>query len=120
MKKILLCQLAFLLSNFTCIGEDITRVNIYNYKSGLISIHYKKSFYDDLGIPEKIININPNSMSFISDSGKAKPISKSLFYVVVKNTNSNEILNLSGEALDNAFRVEEETDSLIVYRMDVN
>ena len=47
-------------------------------------------------------------------------VSELIDYMIVKDVNNIEILNLRGEALDNAFRVEEETDSLIVYRLDVN
>ena len=120
MKKVLLYQLVILSFNFTCVGEQTTGVDIYNYKSDIINVYYKKSDYDELGIPEKTININPNSMSSIGGTAKVKPISEYLDYLIIKDKNNNNIMNLSGNTLDSAFKIVEETEYHITYRLDVN
>ena len=49
-----------------------------------------------------------------------KRVSELLNYLIIKDSNGAEILNLRGETLDAAFKVVEEDEYFITYRLDVN
>ncbi len=66
--------------------------------------------------------IKPNEKNHDLDvhASSKRKVSESLNYMIIKDSSGAEILNLRGEALDAAFKVVEEDEYSITYRLDVN
>ena len=68
------------------------------------------------------IGVEPSQYRYGSDIhlDSKKKVSELIDYMIIKDANGTELLNLRGEALDSAFRVVKETEYSITYRLDVN
>ena len=106
-------------------GDPNTGIFIYNHRSDSIVLYYsvilryKTSDWDGLNTPERTVTISSGQMDGIGGIPNVKPISKYLAYLIIKDTASSEILNLSGNSLDDRFKIVEETEYYIEYRLDV-
>ena len=119
-KLIIILSLLIGVIFFQClIGDDRTRLVIYNNRSNNISVYYKKEFYDREGIPEKVLDIKKGEMSGISDSGLAVPLSRIISYLIINDSNGIEIMNLRGSDLDNKVKFVSQDEAEIIYRLDV-
>ena len=69
---------------------------------------------------ERMQKINPGETGSDGGFGRGEHLSDDLAYVIIKDNDDNEIMNLSGKALDDAFKlvVKEEYD--YTYRLEVN
>ena len=121
-KKLIILLFLF---NLSCIGDPETALNIYNNRNDNISTYSRHIFDERDGIPEKKLDIENGKWNVISISGLYEPLSKTLSYLIIKDSNGVELMNLRGSDLDNVVRrvtdkKHEEEYGEITYRLDVN
>ena len=122
-KYSLFCVLIAISLNFECnciVGDDTTSILVYNRRNSNILLRYKYSDSGDFNFSEEKLEVKPHDMTAIGGTAKVKPISEYLDYLIIKDKNNNNIMNLSGNTLDSAFKIVEETEYHITYRLDVN
>lgn len=120
-KKLLIIFPLLGIAFFQCpFGDPQTELAIYNNRNEDIFVYYKKEFYDREKIPEKKLDIQKGKMSGIGDSGLAEPLSKTIIYLIIKNSSGLELMNLRGADLDNAVKLVSKDEDHITYRLDVN
>ena len=108
--------------SFFCIqcvtGPARSRVKVYNNKNEVIIATFKLI---DVGEYEINYNIMPNmSQPLDNKIGLHKPASKVYEYVIIKDENDNELMNLRGETLNNTVTIETDDEDHVIYRLDVN
>ena len=92
----------------------------YNMRSEIIELCLEGKLFSP---PESFCRkLQPNQKSHGIDPhlDSKKRVSELLNYLIIKDSSGAEILNLRGEALDAAFKVVEEDEYSITYRLDVN
>ena len=118
--KIFLLFLILLALNLGCPIEYTVETFVYNMRRETIEIctqgvlsRSSEPLCSKIEPNDKRHGIDPHLKS------KSR-VSEIIDYMIVKDNNDVELLNLRGEALDRAFRIVEETDHHILYRLDVN
>ncbi len=119
---IFLSLLIALFLNIGCPSEPEYTVErlTYNMRSEIIELCLEGKLFSP---PESFCRkLQPNQKSHGIDPhlDSKKRVSELLNYLIIKDSNGAEILNLRGEALDAAFKVVEEDEYFITYRLDVN
>ena len=119
---IFLSLLIALFLNIGCPSEPEYTVErlIYNMRSEIIELCLEGKLFSP---PESFCRkLQPNQKSHgvYPHLDSKKRISELLNYLIIKDSNGAEILNLRGETLDAAFKVVEEDEYFITYRLDVN
>ena len=105
---------------FCFFGDPQTVLSIYNHRSDSITVYYRHTFDVRDGIPEGKLNIQSGKKNSIGESGLYEPLSKSVSYLIIKDSNGTEIMNLRGPSLDAAVRLVSKKDGVsIFYRLDV-
>ena len=103
---------------YACDGPQMS-FDVYNNTDEKIIIYSKATG----AFPLKRTEVNAKQRGEHFAGGisvkKEKP-SEFFEYLRITKENGDVLYDLRGEALDNAFIVVEETDSFILYRMDVN
>ena len=120
MKYLRFIILLLLLNILACIGDPRTYLDIYNNRNDDISAYYKLHLFEREDIPEKRLNIQSRKMSGIGDTGLYDPLSKTVNYLIIKDSNGTELMNLRGSSLDNAIKLVSKDEDHILYRLDVN
>ena len=100
-------------------GDPRTRLGIYNNRSDNISVYYKYHVFDEVGISEKKLDIKSGKMSGIGDTGLYAPLSKTVNYLIIKDSNGTEFMNLRGSGLDEVVKLVSKDKHHITYRLDV-
>ena len=120
-KKLIVILTLLGIAFFQCsFGDSRTRLSISNNKSGTIFIYYMYTFDERDGIPESKLNIRSGEISSIGKSGLYEPLSKTVSYLIVRNSNEIELMNLRGSSLDNAVKLVSKDEDHILYHLDVN
>ena len=106
---------------FRCDPEYIAEALVYNIRTKDIEVcHYPRIAHPEASKPCRIIKFNQNRHWLDVHLVSKLKISEWLNHIVIKDSNGVEILNLQGEALDSAFRIVQEDEYSITYRLDVN
>ena len=102
---------------YACEGPQLS-FDVYNNTDEKIIIYSKPTRHT---VKRTEVNAKQRVENF-SGGLRAKKYKPSRFfeYIRITKENGDVLYDLRGEALDNAFIVVEETDSFILYRMDVN
>ena len=100
-------------------GDPQTGLDIYNNRSDNISVYYMHIFDERDGIPEGKLNIKSGKMSGIGDTGLYEPLSKTVSYLIIKDSNGVEFMNLRGSTLDQAVKLVSKDKHHITYRLDI-
>ncbi len=116
--------LVFTLIVLVCSGCESGQFyfDVKNNRNNSIKLIYSWIIYplDDIHSGKFVIKINLGETGGDGGTGRREHLSDDLAYVIIKDHNDNEIMNLSGKALDDAFKlvVKEEYD--YTYRLEVN
>ena len=104
---------------FSCIKESgFSSFILKNNTSNQIKMTYS---YDGTTNTEHTHEVAPAKVvGGGSASFKVKHISDFITYLIIRDDNNNEIMNISGQALDSVFKVIKETEDSIEFRLDVN
>ena len=120
-KKILIIFSLLGIAFFQCpFGDPQTGLDIYNNRNDNISVYYMHIFDKRDGIPEGKLDVQNGEMDGIGKSGLYEPLSKTVSYLIVRNSNEIELMNLRGSSLDNAVKLVSKDEDHILYRLDVN
>ena len=99
-KKLIIILPLFGIAFFQCpFGDTRTRLFIYNNKSDTIFIYYMHIFDERDGIPESKLDIKSGKINSIGKSGLYEPLSKTVNYLIIKDSNGTELMNLRGSRL---------------------
>ena len=120
--KLLKITLLLILLFLNCVtGPPRTRIQAYNKKNEVINITFKLTNMKDFKSHEVTYNVMANSNRPLDNhTGLHKPASKVYEYVIIKDENDNELMNLRGEILNNAVTIEVDNEDHVIYRLDVN
>lgn len=119
LKFILLLSLLLILKCIT--GPPRTNVKIYNSRNEIIFVIHNRIKIADNDPPEFMTKIEGKSNKPMSGhTGLIKPASKVYEYVIIKDENNNELMNLRDETLNNAVTIETDNEDHVIYRLDVN
>ena len=124
MKKLKIFIVTFLFFSFYAqclLGHPRTRIRVYNNRSETIFVTHNRVRIADNDPPEFTIEVERNSNKPISGhTGLLKPATKVYEYVIIKDSNNNELMNLRGEELNNAVTIETDDEDHVIYRLEVN
>ena len=123
MKHLRLIILLLLLNILSCIlgGPPRTHMNVYNHRDETIFLIAKRTKMGDLQSVENNYEVKAKQKQVVSgDVYLHKPASKVYEYVIIKDENDNELINLRGETLNNAVTIETDDEDHVIYRLDVN
>ncbi len=96
--------------------------DVKNNRNNQIQFIYSWIIYplDGSNSGKFVIKINPGETDGDGGFGRGEHLSDDLAYVIIKDHNDNEIMNLSGKALDDAFKLVVKEEYRFLYRLDVN
>ncbi len=108
-----------LLTSFRCIGDGpFNWYEVYNHTSKTINVEVE---IIGRGIKRfKVLSQQNDGRGFGGFSIKKKKPSEEAKYVKITKENGTVLFDLRGEALDTHFKKVKETESFILYRLDVN
>ncbi len=120
-KNLYFMSIFCLLIAFQCIGEGPGHsFDIYNNTNETIIVDYRE---DVSGYTDERFEVGPHQKKEHFTGGfrsKKRKASYFLDYVKVTKVDGTTLLDLRGETLDVAFKVVEEAEYFILYRLDVN
>ena len=120
-KFLILVILSALCSYGCLLGHSTTNLIVYNNRNEIIVVienGVKRGDYEPSEFTRKIKAKSSKPLS--TYIGLFKPISKVYEYVIIKDNHDNELMNLRGEALENAVTIEIDDENHVHYRLDVN
>ena len=114
----LVCTLIFTVHSNCIIGESGEfYFDVKNNRNNQIQVIYS---WDGSHGGKFVIKINPGETGSDGGTGRREHLSDDLVYVIIKDHNDNEIMNLSGKALDDAFKLVVKEEYKFLYRLEVN
>ena len=120
MKKLKIFIITFLFFSFYAqclLGHPRTHIRVDNNRSETITATFKTRSTDH----EVTYEVRANTSRHIEgDVGLIKPATKVYEYVIIKDSNNNELMNLRGEELNNAVTIEKDNKNHVIYRLEVN
>ena len=125
MKKLKIFIITFLFFSFyaQCLlgGPPRTLMKVYNNRGEIIFVTQNRIRIADSDPPEFTIEIERKSNKLINGhTGLLKPVTKVYEYVIIKDSNNNELMNLRGEELNNTVTIEKDNEDHVIYRLEVN
>ena len=113
---------AILSLNIACPFDPEYEVQIltYNLRSEIIEVCAEGKLFRPPEFSCRRIELGAKDHDINPHLDSKKRVSELLNYMIIKDSSGAEILNLRGEALDAAFKVVEEDEYFITYRLDVN
>ena len=116
--------LVFTLIVLVCSGCESGQFyfDVKNNRNNSIKLIYSWIIYplDGSNSGKFVIKINPGETGGDGGFGRGEHLSDDLAYVIIKDNDDNELMNLRGEALENAVTIEIDDENHVHYRLDVN
>ena len=116
--------LVFTLIVLVCSGCESGQFSfdVKNNRNNQIQFIYSWIIYplDGSNSGKFVIKINPGETGGDGGFGRGEHLSDDLAYVIIKDNDDNEIMNLSGKALDDAFKLVVKEEYRFLYRLEVN